>query len=396
MYFPTTIAYAHLLTRLCTSVGRPKHTRIMAGALEGDNFIGSVAQKHRGLLKIKYPMEHGTVTDWDDMERIWQYVYSDELRILSEEHPVLLTEAPLNPRANREQAAQVFFETFNVPALYLSIQAVLALYASGRTTGLVLDSGDGVTHAVSVYSGFAIPSAVQRIDIAGRDVTEHLQLLLRKSGVLLQTSAEKEIVREIKERHCYLAVDPRKEEKDWAVMGMHSSFIDRPVTASDSASGAAGASGNTGNASGASGASSAAGDIFRLPDGRELRLGAERFRSAEILFSPHIIGSEFNGVHQIIADSISRTDLDLRSDLYENIVLSGGSTLAKGFGDRLLAELRVLAPRNTKIKIYAPPERKYSTWIGGSILAGLSTFKKMWVSADEWHENPDIIHTKCM
>jgi centractin len=170
----------------------------MPGGLEGDYFIGSSVQKNRGLLKIKYPLEHGIVEDWDDMERIWQWIYSDELKILSEEHPVLLTEAPLNPRRNRDRAAQIFFETFNVPALYLSIQAVLALYASGKTTGLVLDSGDGVTHAVPVYGGFAVTSAIQRIDIAGRDVTEYLQLLLRRSGTILQTSAEKEIVRTIK------------------------------------------------------------------------------------------------------------------------------------------------------------------------------------------------------
>lgn len=332
-------------------------------------------------------MEHGIVTDWDDMERIWQYVYSDELRILSEEHPVLLTEAPINPRANRETAAQVFFETFNVPALYLSIQAVLALYASGRTTGVVLDSGDGVSHSVPVYQGFAIPSAVQRIDVAGRDVTEYLQLLLRKSGTILQTSAEKEIVREIKERHCYLAIDPKREEKEWAMMGMdrlHPSLESLTKMSSDA---------------GASGDQSSAGslpNVFRLPDGRELRLGAERFRSAEILFSPYLVGSEYNGVHQMVSDSINRADLELRSDLYQSIVLSGGSTLTHGFGDRLLSELKTIAPKNTKIKIYAPPERKYSTWIGGSILAGLSTFKKMWVSVDEWHENPDIIHTKCM
>lgn len=362
----------------------------MAGALEGNTFIGPTAQKNRGLLKIKYPMEHGIITDWDDMERIWQYVYSDELRILSEEHPVLLTEAPVNPRANREMAAQIFFETFNVPALYLSIQAVLALYASGRTTGVVLDSGDGVSHAVPVYSGFAIPSAVQRIDIAGRDVTEYLQLLLRKSGVILHTSAEKEIVREIKERHCYLAIDPKREEKEWAVMGM-----ERLHPALDTRSKSSSSAADAGP-SPSQPASNTSPNVFRLPDGRELRLGAEQFRASEILFSPHIIGSEYNGVHQMVSDSINRADLDLRSDLYESIVLSGGSTLTRGFGDRLLSELKMIAPKNTKIKIYAPPERKYSTWIGGSILAGLSTFKKMWVSVDDWHENPDIIHTKCM
>jgi centractin len=135
------------------------------------------------------------------------------------QHPVLLTEAPLNPRTNRETAAQILFETFNVPALYTSIQAVLSLYASGRTTGIVLDSGDGVSHAVPVYEGFAMPSSIRRIDVAGRDVTEYLQTLLRKSGYVFHTSAEKEVVRQIKEKTGYVALDPRKEEKDWQSAG---------------------------------------------------------------------------------------------------------------------------------------------------------------------------------
>ena len=137
-----------------------------------------------------------------------------------QQHPVLLTEPPLNPRANRDTAAQILFETFNVPALYTSIQAVLSLYASGRTTGVVLDSGDGVSHAVPVYQGFTVPNSIRRIDVAGRDVTEYLQTLLRKSGYVFHTSAEKEVVRLIKESVTYVAHDPRKEEKEWAAAKM--------------------------------------------------------------------------------------------------------------------------------------------------------------------------------
>ncbi|KAH0565192.1 Actin-like protein [Trichoglossum hirsutum] len=342
-------------------VGRPKHLRVLAGSLEGDVFIGQRAQELRGLLKIKYPLEHGIVTDWDDMERIWNFVYNEELKTLSEEHPVLLTEAPLNPRTNRETAAQIFFETFNVPALYTSIQAVLSLYASGRTTGIVLDSGDGVSHAVPVYEGFAMPSSIRRIDVAGRDVTEYLQTLFRKSGYVFHTSAEKEVVRQIKEKWGYVALDPRKEEKEW--QGAGSKGEGKTVD-------------------------------YKLPDGNVLKVGSERFRAPEILFEPEIIGLEYPGIHQIVVDAINRTDMDLRTALFGNIVLSGGSTLTKGFGDRLLHEVQRLAPKDMRIKIFAPPERKYSTWIGGSILAGLSTFRKMWVSIDDWHENPDIIHTK--
>ncbi|KAI9809136.1 MAG: Actin-like protein [Sarcosagium campestre] len=342
-------------------VGRPKHPRVLAGALEGDVFIGQRAQELRGLLKIRYPLEHGIVTDWDDMEKIWQFVYADELKTLSEEHPVLLTEPPLNPRSNRDTAAQILFETFNVPALYTSIQAVLSLYASGRTTGIVLDAGDGVSHAVPVYEGFAMQSSIRRIDVAGRDVTEHLQILLRKSGYVFHTSAEKEIVRQIKEATSYVATDPRKEEKEW--FGTGGRGVGKSVE-------------------------------YTLPDGNKMQVGSERFRAPEILFDPEIIGLEYPGIHQIVVDAINRTDMDLRKSLYGNIVLSGGSTLTKGFGDRLLHEVQRLAVKDMRIKIFAPPERKYSTWIGGSILAGLSTFRKMWVSIDDWHENPDIIHTK--
>jgi centractin len=231
-------------------------------------------------------------------------------------------------------------------------------YASGRTTGIVLDSGDGVSHAVPVYEGFAMPSAIRRIDVAGRDVTENLQILLRKAGAVFHTSAEKEVVRLIKEKTCFIALDPRKEEKEWA--GGGASRVEE----------------------------------YKLPDGNTLKLGSERFRAPEILFDPELIGLEYPGIHQIVVDAINRTDMDLRKSLFGNIVLSGGSTLTKGFGDRLLSEVRRLAVKDMKIKIFAPPERKYSTWIGGSILAGLSTFRKMWVSIDDWHENPEVIHTK--
>jgi centractin len=336
-------------------VGRPKHLRVMAGGLEGDVFIGNRAQELRGLLKIRYPLEHGIVTDWDDMEKIWQHIYTDELKTLSEEHPVLLTEAPLNPRANRDTAAQILFETFNVPALYTSIQAVLSLYASGRTTGIVLDAGDGVSHAVPVYEGFAIPNSIRRIDVAGRDVTEELQRLLRKGGNVLHTSAEKEIVKSMKEKLSYVALDPKKEEKEWA---------------------SASSRGGEGKMA-----------EYTLPDGRKLKVGPERFRAPEILFEPELIGLEWPGLHQIVVDSINRTDMDLRKSLFGNIVLSGGSTMIKGFGDRLLHEVQRLAVKDMRIKIFAPPERLYSTWIGGSILAGLSTFRKMYVTIDDWHES---------
>ena len=176
-------------------VGRLKHVRAMhGGALEGsDFFVGQKAVDHRGALLLSYPMDHGVVQNWSDMEKIWQHVYAkDNLNVSSENHAVLLTEAALNPTRNREKCAEIFFEALNAPAMYFALQAVMSLYASGRTSGIVLDSGEGVTQAVPVYEGLILPHAITRMDIGGRDVTNYLQILLQPSRFVLRLSDYKE------------------------------------------------------------------------------------------------------------------------------------------------------------------------------------------------------------
>ena len=170
-------------------VGRPKQENIM-GKDHKEVYVGEEANEKRGICKLTYPIEHGIINNWDDMEKVWSHTYYTQLRVDPADQGAFLTEAPRNPKKNRERMCEIFFENFGAPSFYVAVQAILSLYATGRVTGCVVDSGDGVTHTVPVYEGYSLPHAVQRIDLAGRDLTQYLATLLRETGPAFTSSAE--------------------------------------------------------------------------------------------------------------------------------------------------------------------------------------------------------------
>ena len=327
------------------------------GAAESPMFVGAQVKDHRGLLKLSHPIAHGHVTDWKGMTRLFHHVVQD-LGFPPKEHPVLVTEAPNESRHQRAKIAQILFEDLQVPAAVFSVQALLSLYASGLTTGVVLDVGDGVTHACPVYDGYSIREATRRVDFGGRDVTEYLQLLMRQHGNYLDTSAEFDICREIKEDLCHVAESALRRDDPSLEAGTAKSK-------------------------------------FRMPDGAEITLGAELKAAPELLFDPTLNGHECSSVVQTLVDSIRRTDVDLRTKLFESVFLAGGTTLLPKFCERFLTETAKATPWHCRVKLHAPAERQFTTWIGGSFLAHLSTFETMLTKRAEYQEQGErLIHSR--
>lgn len=323
-------------------------------------YVGGEAQSMRGLLTMESPIRNGIIADWDDMEKIWDHTFTNELRVAPEEHPIFTTDAYQNPKENREKMMQIMFETFNAPAFFVCLQPVLSLYAAGRASGIVLDSGDGVSCVVPVHGGFALPQATLRCNVTGGDLTNYLGTLLTERGHTLDTVGDREIFRDIKESHCYVATDFEQEMK----------------TAVSS--------------------SATLKKVYKLPDGQAITIDKERFRLPEALFDPSLAGIDGEGIHKTAQRAIQLCDEGLRRSMYENIVLGGGNTMYHGMVDRLRKEFSSLAPTTVKAKVFALAERKYAAWAGGSITASLSNFQNMWISKTEYEEDGvSIVHTKC-
>lgn len=323
---------------------------IVGNSANGDYTVG------KRLYRNKYPIEKRMITDLENMEKIWTYIFK-EISVKTKDHPILLTEGPLNPINNREKMAEIMFEKFDAPSIFIATQATLSLFSVGRTNGLVLDSGE-ITHVVPIYDGSILSHDVQRLDIGGGDITCYLMKLLTESGYSFTTTAEREIARNIKEKYSYISLQYEQTRN------IHIPEIKEK--------------------------------IFTLPDGNEIKLRNELFKCPEILFQPHLFSMDCAGISEIMNNCCSKaTDITIRKELFNNIVLAGGNTLFSGFKERLTKEIKSLAPTSFDIEVIDTPDRLYSAFNGGAILSSLDSFEDKWTTLEEYNESgPSIIHRK--
>jgi len=346
------------------------------GVEDLDFFIGDEAAQRAGEYTVNYPIRHGIVENWDNMERYWQQCIFKYLRCDPEDHNFLLTEPPMNTPENRELTAEIMFETFNVKGLYIAVQAVLALAASWTSkqvkertlTGTVVDAGDGVTHIIPVADGYVIGSCIKHIPIAGRDITNFIQLLLRDREPTIPPDEAMDVAKRIKEKYCYVCPDMAKEFKKYDeepgkwVKQFASAWREKKW---------------------------------------QCDVAYERFLGPEIFFNPEICNADYTTpVPEVIDNTIQQSPIDTRRGLYKSIVLSGGSTMFKDFGRRLERDIKRCVnerlkkaetlsgfkPTPVDVNVISHTMQRFAVWFGGSMLASTPEFHNVCHTRAQYEE----------
>ena len=324
-------------------IGEPKYTKVFSALNKGNQEIkiqniGDDCFKNIGLLKLRNPINHGILTN----------------------EQLLITEPLLNPYSNREKISNSLFDDLGVPAIFFACQPILSLFSTSSTTGIILESGEGVSQSCIVYEGYSLPNTYERFDYGGGDVTNVLKILMKKKGYQLLNSNEYRFISDMKEKYCFLLSSKYNLNFDNVRKALNAQKIN-----------------------------------YYLPDGTSISLGDERIIASEILFKPELIGKEFLGLSDIILSSINKAEIQLRSKTYENIVLSGGNILMKGLEDKIKDDIIQKSNKIIKVNVNTIKEPQISCWVGGNIISSLDIFNKISITKKEWEEKGNkIIHVK--
>lgn len=341
------------------------HTYDNKSANINEQYIGDDCDKYLGLIKLRYPVNRGSFEKDEDILTLFNHIFlklglnSQEIK----EHPILITEPILNPKSNREKISQILLDKLNIPAIFFASQPILSLLSTSSTSGIILESGDGVTQSCFVCEGYSIPCSYERYNYGGKDVTEYLKTMLRKRGYNFYNTSEIKLVNDIKENLCYLEPGKRTEYSN-VKKSLNRKLIP-----------------------------------YYLPDGNFISIGEERILAPEILFNPEYIGKEYLSFTDMIISSINKIDIELRKKAYESIWLSGGNTAIKDLNEKLIEELKNKFGKTLFINILENEKinPQYRCWVGGNIISTLEIFKKMWITKNEWNENGnEILHIKTL
>lgn len=365
-------------------------------------YVGSQALGYRrDFMEVIPALKDGIVADWDVVDSIWDHAFRERLLIDPKEHPILLAEPSSNSQQQRERAAELMFESHKVPALFLAKNAVLTSFASGRPTSLVVDCGGGSTTVAAVHDGYVLQKAVVSSPIGGEVLTDCLMRFLESKGIL------------VKPRYSFKRKEARPGEfqivdldfpnttasyKRYSQMLIVNDFKEAvcrvPDTVFDESS-----------------YSNIPTTSYELPDGQILEFGADRFKFPDLIFNPSLLqtmphmekldnlGHSLRGLPQMVIESINKCDVDIRRELFSSILLAGGTASMQQMKERLEKDLMEEAPQAARVKVLASGnaiERRFSVWIGGSILASLGSFQQMWFSKAEYEEHgASYIQRKC-
>ena len=325
-------------------------------------YISDECDKFAGNLNLHFPIEHGVFKNTEDIHLIFNYIFS-KLGLNEEtikEHQILISEPLHNQDSNREKISEILFEKIGVQGLIFGSQPLLSLFSTSYTTGVILESGDAITQSCVSYEGYLIPSSCFRYDYGGRDVTNALKILLDKNNYNLNCNSftDMKIFKNIKEKQCYLKINQEVGKYD-DFNSVESEFI--------------------------------------LPDGNICLLKDEKIIAPEILFNNRLNCSEYPPFHEILFNSISKADINIKNKLYSTVVLSGGNTLFRGMEEKTRNSLKQLAPKHIEIKIRMNRNPQLSCWNGGNVVSSLNTFKKMIVTQNDWKEHgKKILFAKCI
>jgi len=363
-------AYPNII--LPTIIGYPINSWILDEIKDSniECYIGHEALKLKNEVKSTYPIEYGWIRNWEDMEKIWNYIFNNILKIDPFFYPVAFIVPSLFSNADKEKLAEIMFENFNIPGLYILDQAKLICFSVGTMNGLVVELGEGVTQIVPVINGSVLTHAINKMFLGGRNLTAYLQRLIKNRGYYFQTSAEFEILRAIREKLCYFALDPTKELSKYNYL---SNLPYEEATKNQKIG------------------------TYKISKDREIFLRQERFLVPEVYFNPYSIGSETEPLYDCIINSVSECKKEVRRDLYQNIILSGGITNTPGLKERLLREIKDRVNTDEiNPQIFVHPKPNYSAWLGGSILTSMNSFKDLWITKEEYKEYGSQIVQRCV